>query len=198
MFPRIPFPRLALVALTSLPLAACDSQAMTDLRRGVGLEEAAPEQPAGPRPPAVSPLEQPIETGAEPARPVSTAEPLTYRSTAFVARGNEPFWNVQINEGTATYRTPDDQDGTRISVNRLVFAQGVEYIGVLGGRPFVLNLRATPCRDSMADERFPLTARLTVGGQSLQGCASPAQAPATPAAAAAAAADADADAPAAG
>ena len=92
---------------------------------------------------------------------------------------------TRLSGGTAVYRTPDNQSGRQIQVNRLVFDQGVEYIGVLGGRPFVLNLRATECQDSMADERFPLTARLTVAGQTQTGCASPAQ-PAAPAAEAAA------------
>ncbi len=178
------FPRLALLALMTLPLAACDTQVMTDLRRGVGLDDAAaqPEEPTGPRPPAVSPLEQPIETGTV-GRVVPTAEPLTSGTTAFVAGGNERFWNVQISGDSAVYRTPDNQTGRQIQVNRLVFNQGVEYIGVLGGRPFVLNLRAAECEDSMADDTYPLTARLTVNGQTQPGCASPAQ-PAAPAAAA--------------
>ncbi|WP_304615682.1 hypothetical protein [Paracoccus sp. (in: a-proteobacteria)] len=177
------FPRFALVALLTLPLAACDSEAMTDLRRNIGLgaeAEPQPETPAGPRPPAVSPLVQPIETGTE-ARPVATVEPVTYRAEAFVARGNEPFWNVQVAGNTATYRTPENQSGRAIQVNRLNFAGGVEYIGVLGGRPFVLNLRPGECQDSMADERFPLTARLTVQGQTRTGCAAPGTATAAPA-----------------
>lgn len=188
------FARLAVLALMTLPLAACDSAAMTDLRRGIGLDQtpAEPEQPAGPRPPAVSPLEQPIETAATAPRPVQMAEPLTYRSTAFIARGNEPSWDVQISGGTAVYRTPDSPDGRQIAVNRLVFNQGVEYVGVLNGRPFVVNMRAAACQDSMSGERSPLTARLTVSGQTRTGCAVTAQP------AAAAAADAPADTAAAG
>lgn len=180
------FPRLAILALMTLPLAACDTQVMTDLRRGVGLDDAAaqPEEPTGPRPPAVSPLEQPIETGTV-GRVVPTAEPVTYRTTAFVAGGNEPAWNVQVSGDTAVYRTADNQAGRQIQVNRLVFSEGVEYIGVLGGRPFVLNLRAAKCKDSMVDETYPLTARLTVNGQTQPGCAQPA-APAAPATAEAA------------
>ncbi|WCQ98527.1 COG3650 family protein [Paracoccus aestuarii] len=181
-----PSARLAMLALLTLPLAACDSEAMTDLRRGVGLdrtEEAQPAQPEGPRPPAVSPLVEPIETGAEPPRALSTAEPLTYRATAFVARGNEPDWNVQISGNTATYRTPDTPNGRQIQVNRLVFDRGVEYIGVLNGRPFVVNMRAAPCQDTMSDERFPLTARLTVTGQTRTGCAAPGVVPTAPQAA---------------
>ncbi|MEE2862155.1 MAG: hypothetical protein VYB46_15280 [Pseudomonadota bacterium] len=174
------FPRLALLALMTLPLAACDGQAMTDLRRTVGLDQPEPEQPTGPRPPAVSPLEQPIETGAMAPRPIPTVEPLTYRTTAFAASGNEPFWSVQINGNTATYRTPENGDGRGIQVNRLTFDEGVEYIGVLDGRPFALNLRAARCRDSMSGKRMPLTARLTVTGDQYTGCAAPAQAaPAT-------------------
>ena len=67
----------------------------------------------------------------------------------------------------------------------------MEYIGVLNGRPFVLNMTATECQDTMADEKYPLTARLTVSGQTQQGCASVAQP-------AAAAAETPAETPAAG
>ncbi|WP_176562715.1 hypothetical protein [Paracoccus liaowanqingii] len=174
------FPRLASLALLILPLAACDTQALSDLRRGIGLDQAAaePEVPAGPRPPAVSPLEQPIETAEAPPRPVSMAEPLTYRNTAFLAGGNEPAWTVEIAGNTATYRTPDSPSGRQIPVNRLVFNQGVEYIGVLNGRPFVVNLRAERCRDSMSGARLPLTARLTVAGEAQPGCGTPGAAPA--------------------
>ncbi|WP_410217824.1 hypothetical protein [Paracoccus sp. (in: a-proteobacteria)] len=188
MFPR-PSPRLALLALLTLPLAACDSEAVTDLRRNIGIDraEAEPEVPAGPRPPAVSPLEQPIETGAAAARPIPTVEPLTYNSTAFVAGGNEPAWSVEISGNTATYRTAEDQTGRQIQVNRLLFDKGVEYIGVLEGRPFVVNMRAERCRDSGIRKRQPLTARLTVTGQTIAGCASPAQATPQPAPATAAA-----------
>ncbi|MBM3603830.1 MAG: hypothetical protein FJX25_03525 [Alphaproteobacteria bacterium] len=194
MFPRSSL-RLALLALLTLPVAACDSEAMTDLRRNIGMEgaEQEPQAPEGPRPPAVSPLVEPIETGAAAPRPIPTVEPVTYRSTAFVAGSNEPFWNVQISGNTATYRTAPDEAGREIQVNRLTFATGVEYVGVLDGRPFVVNLRAIPCRDGAPRERFrlpsrdrsPLTARLTVGGQTIGGCGAPAEpapAPAAPAA----------------
>jgi uncharacterized membrane protein len=168
-------PRFAILALLTLPLTACDEQARSDLRRNIGFGQAEPEQPAGPRPPAVSPLVQPIETAAAEPRPVPTVEPLTYRTTAFAAGGNAPFWNVQINGNSATYRTAENGDGRQIPVNRLTFNNGVEYIGVLDGRPFVVNLRAARCRDSVSGTRFPLTAKLTVRGTPQPGCAAPAE-----------------------
>lgn len=162
-------PRLALIALMTLPLAACDGANLP------GLGRSEPQVQGHQGPPGVSPLEQPIETGAE-ARPVSTAEATTYNTAAFSARGNEPFWAVDAAGGTAIYKTPDNQRGRPIRVNRLNFAQGVEYVGVHSGRPFVLNIRATACQDSMSGDRFPFTARLTVSGRTETGCAGPASA----------------------
>ncbi|MDQ1899291.1 hypothetical protein RAH32_02380 [Paracoccus sp. WLY502] len=162
-------PRLALIALMTLPLAACDGANLP------GLGRSEPQVRGHQGPPGVSPLEQPIETGGE-ARPVSTAEAATYNTAAFSARGNEPFWAVDAAGSTAVYKTPDNQNGRPIRVNRLNFAQGVEYVGVHAGRPFVLNIRATECQDSMSGQDFPFTARLTVSGRTETGCAGPASA----------------------
>lgn len=163
-------PRLAFIALMTLPLAACEGANLP------GLGTATEPQAQGHQgPPGVSPLEQPIETGAE-IRPVSTAEAATYNTAAFSARGNEPFWAVDAAGSTAIYKTPDNQRGRPIRVNRLVFAQGVEYVGVHAGRPFVLNIRAGKCQDSMSGQDFPFTARLTVSGRSETGCAAAATA----------------------
>lgn len=163
-------PRLALLALLTLPLAACEG--------GFGLDslnpESQPEAEGHKGPPGVSPLEAPIETGAAEARAVSTAEATTYNTAAFSARGNEPFWAVDVAGNTAIYKTPDNQRGRAVQVNRLAFAKGVEYIGVLNGRPFVVNIRAAQCRDSMSGDRFPMTASLTVSGRTQTGCAGPA------------------------
>lgn len=163
-------PRLALIALMTLPLAACEGVTLPGMGSG---SETAPAAQGHRGPPGVSPLEQPIETGDE-ARPVTTAEASTYNTAAFSARGNEPFWAVDVAGSTAIYKTPDNQSGQPIRVNRLNFAQGVEYVGVRGGRPFVLNVRAAECTDSMSGDRFPFTARLTVSGQTQAGCAAPA------------------------
>lgn len=161
--------RLALLALMILPLAACEG---TGFNLG---QNSEPEAPTGPRPPAVSPLEQPIETGAG-MRPVSTAERVTYNTAAFSARGNEPFWAVDVAGNTAIYKTPDNQRGSAVRVDRITFAEGVEFIGVRGGRPFVLNVRGKECSDSMSGDRFPMTAVLTTAGRQQTGCAGPATA----------------------
>lgn len=162
--------RLALIALMTLSLAACEGTGLPGLD---SQKEPVVEGHKGP--PDVSPLQAPIETGGE-ARPVSTAEASTFNTAAFSARGNEPFWSVDASGSTALYKTPENQKGRAVRVNRLAFAEGVEYIGVLNGRPFVLNIRGTACEDDMSGEKFPMTATLTVSGRSNKGCAAPASA----------------------
>lgn len=161
-------PRLALIALLTLPLAACE---------GVNLPGQDEPQIEGHKgPPGVSPLEQAIETGAAESRAVSTAEASTYNTAAFSARGNEPFWAVDVAGNTAIYKTPENQRGTAIRVDRIAFAEGVEYIGVHRGRPFTVNIRAARCQDSMSGDRFPMSATVTVAGNVQRGCAGPATA----------------------
>lgn len=173
-------PRFALLALFTLPLAACDEASMSDFRQGIGLDKeevAEPATPAQPRPPAVSPLDVPIETGVAPGKLAINANAETLNTSAFAARGNEPAWFVEVSGDTATYKTPGNPGGRSISVNRLTFAQGVEYVGVLNERVFSLNIRGNDCQDTMSGKKFPMTASLKVDGKTLSGCASPAAAP---------------------
>ncbi|MBA4492560.1 COG3650 family protein [Paracoccus sp. S1E-3] len=187
--------RLALVLLP-LALAACDEQAMKDLRmpwdKPLDATPAATTPPVDPMKtplvdPAVSPRDVPIETAGD-QKAVATAESETLNTAAFVARGNEPFWRIDVAAGTAKYQTPENQKGRNIKVNRLVYAGGVEYIGVLDGAPFSLNINGKDCVDNMSGEKFPMTASLRIGSRTTSGCASPAEvAPAATASAPAAA-----------
>lgn len=161
--------RFAFIALLTLPLAACQGTGLP----GLGSEQQEPQVAGHKGPPGVSPLEQPIETGAD-GIAVATAEATTLNTAAFTARGNEPFWSVDAAGGTAIYKTPNNQKGRAIRVNRLNFAGGAEYVGVLDGRPFVLTVRGAACQDDMSGERFPMTAQLKVSGRSNSGCAGPA------------------------
>lgn len=163
--------RLALIALMTLSLAACDGAGLP----GLGSQQE-PQAEGHKGPPGVSPLEAPIETGATEARPIATADARTYNTTAFSARGNEPFWAVDAAGSTAIYKTPENQKGRAVRVKRLTFAEGVEYVGVLGGRPFVLTIRGSNCQDSMSGEKFPMSAELKVSGRTNRGCAAPATA----------------------
>lgn len=167
------------LALLPLALAACDEQALSDLKfpwdKPLQTVPDGPVEPETktPTPPAISPLDVPIEVADAEDKPLPTGEAATYQLTAVSARGNEPFWSVDVAGKTATYRTPENQSGRKISVNRLVYAKGVEFVGVLGDAPFSLNVRGVACTDSMSGEKFPLSATLRVGSMRAQGCARP-------------------------
>ena len=168
------------MALLPLGLAACDDQAMQDFRMPWDQpEEVVPETPVDPmsKPlvaPQVSPNQVPVEVEGERTL-VATAEARTLNTTAFVAQGNEPFWRVEVSGNTAKYQTPQNQSGSNVSVSRIVYRQGVEYIGEWGGAAFSLNIRSAECTDSMSGEKFPMTASLRVGTRRSQGCAAPAE-----------------------
>ncbi len=169
------------VALLPLGLAACDEQAMQDIRMPWDKPEvAAPAAPVDPMKtplvtPSVSPNDVPIEVEGE-HKQVATAESKTLNAVGFTARGNEPFWRVDVSGETAKYQTPDNQSGTKVAVRRIVYQQGVEFIGERGGASFSLNIRNVACTDTMSGEKFPMTAVLRDGSKRLQGCASPAEA----------------------
>lgn len=155
---------LALFAIAALLLAACDTS----------LSESGAEPPDGsekPRPPAVSPLDVPIETSAREPELAVNADAETLSTSAYAARGNEPYWSVAVSGNTAVYLTAPDKAGRKVAVNRLVFAEGVEYVGVLDGLVFAVNFRGTDCADSLTGEKFPMTAAITVHGETYHGCA---------------------------
>lgn len=168
--------RAAALLLLPLALTACDGEGLAGFGfPGLGaekVEEVPAGPPAAPQPPAISPLEVPIEiTGDHVA--VGTAHAATYQVQQFTARGNEPFWSVTIDGNRAVLKRAGMRDAT-IPVQPINFAKGVEYSGTLGGRPFSLNIRAEPCEDSMSGASWPMTAVLGHSGKQHPGCAAPA------------------------
>lgn len=168
------------LALLPLALAACSEQDIANLKMPWDKPlETMPDTVEDPTqkvhvPPAVSPLKQPIETTDAAPKAAPTAEAKTLAETAFRASGNEPFWTVEIADGTARYITPEDQSGRNIAVKRINFARGVEYIGVLDGQPFSVTIRSQKCADSMSGKKFPMSAALRAKNQTNNGCAAPA------------------------
>ncbi len=183
--------RLALLLLP-FALAACDEQAMNDLRMpwDKPLEATPPVEAVDPmqiplQAPAVSPREVPVEVEGE-RKLAPNAESETLNTTSFTARGNEPFWRIDIAGNTAKYQTPENQSGRNIAVRRIVYANGVEYIGTLNGQPFSVNINGRDCVDTMSGETFPMSASLRIGSRRNNGCAAPGDVAAASAAASAA------------
>ncbi|MDS9466045.1 hypothetical protein RGQ15_00445 [Paracoccus sp. MBLB3053] len=126
-----------------------------------------PEATGHSGPPGVSPLEQPIETGAESVA-VATAEASTMNTAMFRAAGSG--WTVTASDSRAVYERSGAKS-TAVSVRRVTYARGVEFIGTMNGSVFSLNVQAAECKTG--DGSTPFTAKLRVGSQRLTGCAAP-------------------------
>lgn len=85
--------------------------------------------------------------------------------------GTEPFWGGQIVGTELTYTTPENIDGTKISVERFTGQGGISFAGQLGGARFDLVVTPGACSDGMSDRTYPYTATLQIGDETREGCA---------------------------
>ena len=148
----------------------------------------APQQQAENPPAANAPLEQPNAPAANPAANVAQPVPpktdgkghpcLTQEGETVThklkALGTEPFWAAEIEGRCITYKTPEDQQGTRIWTHVDTGPQGPVWNGALRGRQFQLYVKpAAPpgCSDGMSDKSYPMDAVLRVDGETRNGCA---------------------------
>lgn len=88
----------------------------------------------------------------------------------FRAFGTEPFWNINVEDGTLTWTTPEDQDGVVMQGERRSIADGVEITGSHDGKAFTLSVTAGACSDGMSDHQFELVSSFRYGDTAYTGC----------------------------
>jgi uncharacterized membrane protein len=127
-----------------------------------------PQAPEGEA--AQRPLDAPPPAAAAPAAPVVSdfGQPLR-------ALGTEPFWAVEVTDGTRlVLKRPDHPDamfeapGATISPGRAVWTARAA-----DARTMTLTLFVSDCSDGMSDRRYPMTAEVELNGETLRGCAIP-------------------------
>lgn len=126
---------------------------------------AQPESPAAaiPAAPATPAIEAPT---AKRAPGQEGADPLQ----VFRAFGTEPFWNVNVEDTTLTYSTPEDQQGVAMQGTRRALADGVEITGSHGGEAFTLTVTAGTCSDGMSDNAYTMVSTFRYGDLDYKGC----------------------------
>ena len=88
------------------------------------------------------------------------------------ARGNEPFWSVEVKDDKLIWRQPEDPKELVFDAIEGEDAEGtVGYTGSAQGHSIELFVEAQPCRDSMSGAYFAYSARATFDGKALKGCA---------------------------
>lgn len=86
--------------------------------------------------------------------------------------GTEPFWGVTIAPTGLTYDGVDRPEQTAPNPGPIVQGTVATYTATTtAGTPLSIVLMATECSDGMSDRTYPLTARVEIGGETLNGCA---------------------------
>ena len=85
--------------------------------------------------------------------------------------GTEPFWDGSVVAGQLTWSTPENIDGTIVSVTRFAGRGGLSFSGTLEQRSLDLTVTPGDCTDGMSDRIYPLVATVSLGEEILNGCA---------------------------
>jgi|JRYE01.1.fsa_nt_gb uncharacterized membrane protein len=88
------------------------------------------------------------------------------------ARGNEPFWSIEVADDKLTWRQPEAPQELVFDAVQSEDAEGtVGYSGSVQDHTIEVFITAESCRDSMSGAYFAYSARATFDGRQLTGCA---------------------------
>lgn len=115
----------------------------------------------------------PAPTGPEaPAAPAPTVLGDVDLNQPLRAVGTEPFWAVDITPQDLAYTAVDSVEVRASNPGPTVQGTTAVYAAAApDGSTLVVTLIATECSDGMSDRVYPLTARVELGAQTLNGCA---------------------------
>lgn len=90
----------------------------------------------------------------------------------FEARGNEPFWRAVVDGNELRLERPFEAEGvTRLSVDKVIADRhGREFQARKEDLDISLTVARQLCQDSMSGAQYPAQTRLTVNGQTFNGC----------------------------
>ena len=125
----------------------------------LGLTLAACSDPAPPEPEA-------------PPAPVQAVLGDVDLNQPLRALGTEPFWAVEITPQDLAYTAVDAAEVRASNPGPTVQGTTAVYAAAApDGTALVVTLIATECSDGMSELVYPLTARVELGAQTLNGCA---------------------------
>ena len=145
---------LALAALSVLSIAACEPQAT--------VEAGPPEAPTA-EPEAAAGTDTPAPAtqlgGVDLAADISSL-------------GTEPFWGVSFEGNELVYSGVDRPEQRAPRPEPVVHGTTATWTTrTAEGADLVVTLIETECSDGMSDRTYPLTARVEIAGEDINGCA---------------------------
>jgi uncharacterized membrane protein len=89
-----------------------------------------------------------------------------------LARGNEPFWSVEVRDDRMIWRQPEAPTEIQFGQPQTINAEGaVRYTVSVADHELELMVHAQACQDSMSGEYFAYTAKALLDGREFNGCA---------------------------
>jgi len=88
------------------------------------------------------------------------------------ARGNEPFWTLEVSERVMRWKQPDLPAPIELDTPEAENLDGAErYRAAADGHELELLVEMQPCQDSMSGEMFAFAAKAVLDGREFTGCA---------------------------
>jgi uncharacterized membrane protein len=114
----------------------------------------------------------PVETSSlTPTASTAGPAPVGDIPVRFRAIGTEPFWSVQVQDGTLTYSTPDMPDGLTVPATMRRSGEAMIHSATIDGKPLELEVTRQICSDGMSDTVYPLAVIRRIGPDVQRGCA---------------------------
>lgn len=142
--------RIIVLSAAALLLAACQPEAP-------GGGEAAP----------------PADAPASAPEPAPAADPGAAFKVDFSARGNEPFWRVDIKGTDIVLTRPDAPAVTAGNAGLAATESQATWTAQAGATSVVVTLTKGDCSDGMSDLKYGYTARVVWGAETFNGCGFP-------------------------
>lgn len=88
------------------------------------------------------------------------------------ARGNEPFWGVEVTDAALLWRQPEEPKEISIAAPQIQNSEGaVRYTAANEAHKIEVLIEAQACVDDMSGEYFAYAARASLDGKQYTGCA---------------------------
>lgn len=106
------------------------------------------------------------------ASPTSAPEPAL-ETGPYTARGNEPFWRLDVSDTAVTWTTPEEtltSDGPSVRAPTPVTPGWRGFSARFTGGELIAEVRPTACQDTMSGQTYPDTVSVTFRGATWSGC----------------------------
>lgn len=119
---------------------------------------------------AYSPQSGERDDRTPPADDTAAPPPADIDWSGYTARGNEPFWSLEIDGGTLSFDHFDRADADAPLPEPERTAEGYRFAAEADGQPFTVEIAESVCYDSMSARPFPHEVTVTVHGETYTGC----------------------------